>query len=94
MQCIENTKIEQLCELLKTHRVIGIGYRSRRYNVKKLMIRYVCPLYYVNGFLGSIQSLAWDVQNAMLFSGSFDESIIAWDVGGQKGTAYDLNGHQ
>ena len=58
------------------------------------MVSLSTVLCFVNGFLGSIQSLAWDVQNAMLFSGSFDESIIAWDVGGQKGTAYDLNGHQ
>ncbi|XP_027048719.1 WD repeat and FYVE domain-containing protein 2-like isoform X1 [Pocillopora damicornis] len=42
---------------------------------------------------GSVRSLAWDAESKLLFSGSFDESIIVWDIGGQKGTALELHGH-
>ncbi|KAF6021701.1 WDFY2 [Bugula neritina] len=48
----------------------------------------------LKGHTGSVHALSWDVLDARLFSGSFDESIICWDIGGQKGTAYDLNGHK
>lgn len=44
-------------------------------------------------FLGSVRALAWDPESKLLFSGSFDESIIVWDIGGQKGTALELHGH-
>ena len=43
---------------------------------------------------GSIRCLAWDETRNLLFSGSFDESIIVWDIGGQQGTAFELQGHQ
>jgi len=43
---------------------------------------------------GSVRSLAWDSKKQFLFSGSFDQSVIAWDIGGQRGTAYELQGHQ
>ncbi|XP_038051172.1 WD repeat and FYVE domain-containing protein 2-like isoform X1 [Patiria miniata] len=42
---------------------------------------------------GSTRCLAWDAENKLLFSGSFDQSIIVWDIGGQKGTAFELQGH-
>jgi WD40 repeat protein len=38
--------------------------------------------------------LAWDVSKKFLFSGSYDKTIICWDIGGQKGTTYDLEGHK
>ena len=44
-------------------------------------------------FKGSVRALAWDPENRLLFSGSFDESIIVWDIGGQQGTAFELHGH-
>lgn len=44
-------------------------------------------------FKGSIRALAWDSEKRLLFSGSFDESIIVWDIGGQQGTAFELHGH-
>ena len=28
-----------------------------------------------------------------MYSGSFDNSVIAWDIGGGKGTALELQGH-
>ena len=45
-------------------------------------------------FTGSVRSLAWDAQRSLLFSGSFDQSIIVWDIGGRQGTAFELQGHQ
>nr|XP_042913320.1 WD repeat and FYVE domain-containing protein 1-like isoform X2 [Parasteatoda tepidariorum] len=42
---------------------------------------------------GSIRCLSWDPERKLLFSGSFDQSIIVWDIGGQQGTAYELQGH-
>ena len=44
-------------------------------------------------FKGSVRALAWDPEKRLLFSGSFDESIIVWDIGGQQGTAFELHGH-
>ncbi|EEB17356.1 WD repeat and FYVE domain-containing protein, putative [Pediculus humanus corporis] len=43
---------------------------------------------------GSIRTLEWNSEQQLLFSGSFDHSIVVWDIGGQKGTAYELQGHQ
>ena len=45
------------------------------------------------GHNGSIRSLAWNVERQLLFSGSFDQSVIVWDIGGGKGTAFELQGH-
>ncbi|XP_012284776.1 WD repeat and FYVE domain-containing protein 2 [Orussus abietinus] len=42
---------------------------------------------------GSIRALAWDSEKQLLFSGSFDQSIVVWDIGGRQGTAYELQGH-
>jgi WD40 repeat protein len=42
---------------------------------------------------GSIGSLEWDTDKQQLYSGSFDNSIIVWDIGGGKGTALELQGH-
>ncbi|KAB7505958.1 WD repeat and FYVE domain-containing protein 2 [Armadillidium nasatum] len=47
----------------------------------------------LKGHNGSVRSLAWDPARKLLFSGSFDQTIIVWDVGGKKGTAYELQGH-
>ena len=44
--------------------------------------------------LGAVRCLAWDSGQALLFSGSFDKSIMVWDIGGQKGTVFELQGHQ
>ena len=45
-------------------------------------------------FVGSVRCLSWDEERNLLFSGSFDQSIIVWDIGGQQGTAFELQGHQ
>lgn len=41
----------------------------------------------------SISSLAWDRQKEVLYSGSHDNLVIMWDIGGKRGEAYELNGH-
>jgi WD40 repeat protein len=43
---------------------------------------------------GSVRALAWDPTSQLLFSGSYDQSIIIWDIGGKKGSAFELHGHQ
>jgi WD40 repeat protein len=48
----------------------------------------------LKGHTGSIHTMAWDSEKQLLFSGSFDQSVIVWDIGGQQGTAYELQGHK
>ncbi|CAD7086166.1 unnamed protein product [Hermetia illucens] len=45
------------------------------------------------GHTGSIRCLKWVEAAQLLFSGSFDQSINVWDVGGRRGTVYELQGH-
>jgi len=47
----------------------------------------------LRGHSASIRRLCWDAGKKLLFSAAFDSLIIAWDIGGQKGTAYELQGH-
>uniref|UniRef100_A0A1I7XE77 WD_REPEATS_REGION domain-containing protein n=1 Tax=Heterorhabditis bacteriophora TaxID=37862 RepID=A0A1I7XE77_HETBA len=42
---------------------------------------------------GPISSLAWNRVKEVLFSGSYDNLVIMWDIGGKRGEAYELNGH-
>ena len=30
----------------------------------------------------------------ILLTGSYDSSVFVWDIGGRKGTVYELNGHR
>lgn len=48
----------------------------------------------LKGHSGSIRTLAWDGRRNWLYSGSFDSSIFVWDIGGRKGTVYELHGHR
>lgn len=48
----------------------------------------------LKGHSGSIRTLTWDISSRQLFSGSFDQSVVAWDIGGRQGTAYELQGHK
>jgi len=43
---------------------------------------------------GSIRSLSWDSERSLLFSASFDQVVVVWDIGGQRGTAFELQGHR
>jgi len=46
------------------------------------------------GHSGSIRSLLWEPNSAFLFSGSFDQNVCCWDIGGKKGTVFELQGHK
>ncbi|KAK7466552.1 hypothetical protein BaRGS_00037336 [Batillaria attramentaria] len=48
----------------------------------------------LKGHSGSVRCLAWDIERKLLFSGSFDQSVIVWDIGGRQGTAFELQGHK
>jgi WD40 repeat protein len=52
------------------------------------------PITTLKGHSASIRCLVWDSTKQMLFSGGCDKMIICWDIGGKKGTAYELQGHQ
>jgi WD40 repeat protein len=47
----------------------------------------------LKGHTGSIRALYWAEGPQLLFSGSYDHSVIVWDIGGRRGTAYELQGH-
>lgn len=47
----------------------------------------------LKGHTGSVRDLFWAAGPQLLFSGSFDQSVIVWDIGGRRGTAYELQGH-
>ncbi|XP_008989859.1 WD repeat and FYVE domain-containing protein 2 isoform X5 [Callithrix jacchus] len=47
----------------------------------------------VKNYQGGVTALCWDPVQRMLFSGSSDHSVIMWDIGGRKGTAIELQGH-
>lgn len=54
----------------------------------------VQPVTILKGHAAPVRSLAWDAEHKFLFSGSDDKMVIAWDIGGQQGTAYELLGHK
>lgn len=41
-----------------------------------------------------IRCLRWVEGPQLLFSGACDQSVIVWDVGGKRGTIYELQGHK
>ncbi|CAF1231352.1 unnamed protein product [Adineta steineri] len=47
----------------------------------------------LSGHTGSVQTLLWDPETEWLFSGSFDTSVVVWDIGANQGVALELNGH-
>jgi len=44
--------------------------------------------------VGSIHALSWDSERSLLFSASYDQVVVVWDIGGQRGTAFELQGHR
>ncbi|XP_014097106.1 WD repeat and FYVE domain-containing protein 2 [Bactrocera oleae] len=51
---------------------------------------------FINTFKGhttSIRCLKWVEEHQLLFSGSCDQMVFVWDVGGKRGTIYELQGH-
>ncbi|UJR21199.1 hypothetical protein I4U23_024296 [Adineta vaga] len=47
----------------------------------------------LSGHTGSVQTLLWDPEAEWLFSGSYDASVVCWDIGAHQGVALELNGH-
>ncbi|CAF3922777.1 unnamed protein product [Rotaria sp. Silwood2] len=47
----------------------------------------------LSGHTGGVQTLFWESEVEWLFSGSFDTSVVVWDIGTHKGVALELNGH-
>ncbi len=78
-------------------RYVFIGDYSGNITVCKLESGGSHGVQYVNtlkGHSGSIQTLSWNGEKAWLFSGSFDAAVFIWDIGGRKGTVYELHGHR
>jgi WD repeat and FYVE domain-containing protein 2 len=48
----------------------------------------------LKGHTGSLRALFWAAGPQLLFSGSFDQTVIVWDIGGKRGTVYELQGHK
>ncbi|GFR11393.1 WD repeat and FYVE domain-containing protein 2 [Trichonephila clavata] len=72
---------------------VFIGDYSGQVTMLKIEESGYKPITTLKGHSGSIRCLSWDPERKLLFSGSFDQSIIVWDIGGQQGTAYELQGH-
>lgn len=47
----------------------------------------------LSGHTGGVQTLLWDSEAEWLLSGSFDTSVVVWDIGAHQGIAVELNGH-
>jgi WD40 repeat protein len=48
----------------------------------------------LKGHMSGIRSLFWDSKKQMLFSGGLDQAVVCWDIGGKRGTTYELQGHK
>lgn len=60
----------------------------------KILFDPTFPFSNQNQLTGAIKCLKWVEGPQLLFSGSFDNSVIVWDVGGRRGTVYELQGHK
>jgi WD40 repeat protein len=47
----------------------------------------------LKGHSAAIRCLVWANRHQMLYSASNDKVIICWDIGGKRGTAFELQGH-
>lgn len=70
-----------------------IGDYSGAITVCKLETSGVKFITVLKGQAGSIRCLAWDGNKNWLYSGSFDNSVFVWDIGGRQGTVWELHGH-
>ena len=73
---------------------VFIGDYSGAITVCKLEQNGVKFINTLKGHSGSIQCLAWDGVKNWLYSGSYDASVFVWDIGGRRGTVYELHGHR
>jgi len=71
-----------------------IGDQSGQITMLKIEESGFKPVTTLKGHSDAIRCLCWDATKQMLYSGSIDQVIICWDIGGKKGTAYELQGHR
>lgn len=48
----------------------------------------------LHGHQSSVRSLLWEPVKNWLFSAGSDQLVVCWDIGGRKGSAYELQGHR
>jgi len=73
---------------------VFVGDYSGVITVCKLEAAGVKFINMLKGHSASIRDLLWDGNKNWLYSGSFDCSVFVWDIGGRKGTVFELHGHQ
>ncbi|XP_025929480.1 WD repeat and FYVE domain-containing protein 2 isoform X2 [Apteryx rowi] len=74
-------------------RHVFVGDHSGQVTILKLEQESCSLVTTFKGHTGGVTALCWDPVQRVLFSGSSDHSIIMWDIGGRKGTAIELQGH-
>lgn len=77
-----------------TNKYAFVADFSGQINVLKLDTSGFQLITTLRGHQSSIRSLSYDAEKRVLFSGGFDQIIVVWDIGSQKGTAYELTGHK
>ncbi|XP_061194791.1 uncharacterized protein LOC133202951 [Saccostrea echinata] len=83
-----------LClEFDEQSKYVFVGDYSGQISVLRISNTEFSLIVTLKGHSGSVRSLAWDAERSLLFSGSFDESVIVWDIGSKQGTAFELQGH-
>lgn len=75
-------------------RHVFIGDVNGQIEMVKLENNSIRAITNLKGHSATIRCLEWNSVNQLLFSGASDKSIICWDIGGKKGTAYELQGHK
>lgn len=71
-----------------------VGDQSGQINMLKLEGNNCRVMTTLKGHMSGIRSLFWDSKKQMLFSGGLDQTIVCWDIGGKRGTTYELQGHK
>lgn len=72
-----------------------VAEQNGQVTMLKLEQNYTCKLITtLHGHQSSIRDLLWEPANKWLFSAGSDHRIICWDIGGRKGSAYELQGHK
>ncbi|XP_036760744.2 WD repeat and FYVE domain-containing protein 2 isoform X2 [Manis pentadactyla] len=74
-------------------RHVFIGDHSGQVTILKLEQENCTLVTTFRGHTGGVTALCWDPGRQVLFSGSSDHSVIMWDIGGRRGTAIELQGH-
>lgn len=72
---------------------VFVGDFRGEIHVLKIEGQTLVPVTVLSGHSGSVRSLLWVPSIKFLFSGSYDKTVIAWDIGGMKGVMYELSFH-